>query len=73
MISDDKNVIDDISMSDVWNYFDRKKIDDVTKINCKYCNKYLRGVSGCGTSHLRKHFQSKYHNKTVGGNIRHKL
>ena len=72
LIEEDKKVKEDKSRSDVWNHFSGKSIDGAMKAVCKYCNKQLRGDSGCRTSHLRKHFLSKHHNK-AGGSIRQKL
>lgn len=46
--------------SDVWNHFDRKKIDGSLKAICKYCKKKLKGDPGSGTSHLRNHFMKKH-------------
>ncbi|XP_075480113.1 zinc finger BED domain-containing protein RICESLEEPER 2-like [Primulina tabacum] len=43
--------------SDVWNHFERKKINGMDKAICNYCKKSLSGQSKHGTTHLREHFK----------------
>jgi len=45
-------------LSDVWNHFQRQKVDGKWKVICNYCAKSLLADAGQGTSHLRSHFKS---------------
>ncbi|KAL8156752.1 hypothetical protein AgCh_001742 [Apium graveolens] len=58
--------------SDVWNHFDKVRIDGLVKAVCKYCHAKLRGDSAAGTSHLNTHYKTKDHNKGQSS-IRQKL